>query len=125
MGKPDDLSDGPTTVGEMPLATSAIARPKKPFLLEQVAGPGAPRAFTLELDETVFGRSLQANISIESGGISRKHAVVRRAGPEFSVTDLNSANGIYLNGVKTHSAILREGDTLQMGDVVFVFHEGA
>lgn len=112
-------------MGEVHPAISAVPRPKKPFLLEQVAGPGAPRSFTLDLDETVLGRSVSANISIESSGISRKHAAVRRAGPEFSVTDLDSANGIYLNGVKTHSAILREGDTLQLGDVVFVFHEGA
>lgn len=125
MGEPDDRFDEPTTIGNAPLPASAVPRPKKPFLLEQVAGPGAPRAFTLELDDTVLGRSLSANISIESGGISRQHAVVKRTGPEFSVTDLNSANGIYLNGVKTHSAILREGDTLQLGDVVFVFHEGA
>ena len=125
MGKPDDRFDEPTTVGEPVLAASAVPRPKKPFRLEQVAGPGAPKEFTLELDETVLGRSLQANISIESGRISRKHATVRRAGPEFAVTDLDSANGVFLNGIKTHSAILREGDTLQIGDVVFVFHEGA
>ena len=111
-------------MGQVPRTTAAIPRTRKPFLLEQVAGPGAPREFTLELDETILGRSLQATISIESAGISRQHAAVRRSGPEFSVTDLNSANGIYLNGVKTHSAILREGDTLQIGDVVFVFHEG-
>jgi hypothetical protein len=32
---------------------------------------------------------------------------------------------MFLNGIKTHSAVLREGDTIQMGDVVFVFHEGS
>ena len=90
-----------------------------------MAGPGAPREFALEFDETVLGRSLSATISIESSGISRQHAVIKRSGPEFSVTDLNSANGIYLNGVKTHSAVLRQGDTLQLGEVIFVFHEGA
>lgn len=123
--KTDDRDDEPTTVGQMPMATSAVPRPKKPFRLEQVAGAGAPREFTLELEDTVLGRSLSANISIESSGISRQHAVIKRNGPEFTVTDLNSANGIYLNGIKTHSAVLREGDTLQMGDVVFMFHEGA
>jgi len=125
LGTKDDRFDEPTTVGAMPLATSAVPRHKRPFWLEQVAGPGAPREFTLELDETVLGRSLSANISIESSGISRQHAVIRRAGPEYSVADLNSANGMYLNEVKTHSAVLREGDVVQLGDVIFVFHEGA
>jgi hypothetical protein len=30
---------------------------------------------------------------------------------------------VYLNGVRAHSAVLHDGDTLQIGDVVFVFHE--
>jgi hypothetical protein len=29
------------------------------------------------------------------------------------------------NGVKAHSAVLHGGDTIQIGDVVFVFHEGS
>jgi pSer/pThr/pTyr-binding forkhead associated (FHA) protein len=47
-----------------------------------------------------------------------------RNGPQFSCTDLDSANGVLLNGIKAHSAVLHEGDTLQIGDVVFVFREG-
>lgn len=125
MGTKNDRFDEPTTVGELPLATPVVPMHKRPFWLEQVAGPGAPREFTLELAETVLGRSLSANISIESSSISRQHAVLKRAGPEFTVTDLNSANGMYLNEVKTHSAVLCEGDVIQLGDVIFVFHEGA
>ena len=110
-------------VQDVPVPAS-LRRARKPFLLEQIGGPGAPREFVLELPEVIIGRSLQANISIDGNGISRQHAAVRRAGPEYSFLDLNSANGVYLNGVKTHSAVLRQGDTLQLGDAVFVFHEG-
>jgi pSer/pThr/pTyr-binding forkhead associated (FHA) protein len=49
--------------------------------------------------------------------------VFRRQGPELQLADLDSANGVYVNGVKTHSAVLHEGDTIQIGDVVFVLHE--
>jgi pSer/pThr/pTyr-binding forkhead associated (FHA) protein len=98
---------------------------KKPFVLEQLQGPGAPREFVLDLDEIVVGRSLQATISVESGSISRQHFSLKRKGAEFTCTDLNSSNGVYLNSVKTHSAVLREGDVLQIGDVVFVYHEGS
>ena len=38
--------------------------------------------------------------------------------------DLDSRNGVYLNGVKIHSAVLHGGDNLQLGSVVLVFHEG-
>jgi pSer/pThr/pTyr-binding forkhead associated (FHA) protein len=92
-------------------------------VLEQVQGPGAPRSFPLAIEETVIGRGHQANITIDSSRLSRRHMAVRRVGPELSYVDLNSANGVYLNGVRAHSAVLHDGDTLQIGDVVFVFHE--
>ncbi len=97
---------------------------RSPPMLRQIEGPGAPREFTLELDSIVVGRSQQAHISIESTLISRRHMGLQRSGPEIVCTDLDSANGIYLNGVKAHSAVLREGDMLQIGDVVLVYHEG-
>jgi pSer/pThr/pTyr-binding forkhead associated (FHA) protein len=118
------LADDPTTVGELSVA-GPIDRARKPFLLEQIKGPGAPRSFTLELAETVIGRSAQAHICIESTLISRQHLCVRKNGPQFTCVDLDSANGLYLNGIKAHSALLHEGDTLQIGDVVLVFHEGS
>lgn len=110
-------------VQDVPIPAS-LRRAKKPFVLEQIGGPGSPREFVLDLPETIIGRSLQATISIDGNGISRQHVAVKRTGPEFGFVDLNSANGVYLNGVKTHSAVLRQGDTLQLGDAVFVFHEG-
>jgi pSer/pThr/pTyr-binding forkhead associated (FHA) protein len=120
----DDDFESTTIVGEVPVPPSLLPKSKRPFYLEQVAGPGAGRQFVLELAETVIGRSLQATVSIDAGGISRQHAVIKRDGPEYTFTDLNRANGVYLNGVKTHSAVLREGDTIQLGEAVFVFHEG-
>ena len=57
--------------------------------------------------------------------ISRKHVVITKNGAEFRCRDLDSANGLYLNGVKAHSAVLHDGDAIQIGDVVFVFHEGS
>ena len=94
-------------------------------LLEQVGGPGAPRSFPLELEELVIGRAIEAHVSIDSRLLSRRHAAITRTGAEYRVTDLDSANGIYLNGVKIHSAILHGGDTLQIGDVVMVFREAS
>lgn len=125
MGRPEDTIDERTIVHEVGQPPSAVPRLKKLPALEQVAGAGAPRKFDLEASEVVIGRSLQASISIEGAGMSRQHAAVRRTGIDYSITDLESANGLYLNGVKTHSAVLRDGDQLQMGDVVLVFHEGA
>ncbi len=96
----------------------------KPFVLEQIEGPGAPRRYLLELDEVVIGRAREANIPVASKSISRQHCALRRRGPEFECVDLGSANGVFLNGVKAHSVVLRDGDTLRVGDAAFVYHEG-
>ena len=113
----------PTTLGDATVLRS-VSRNRQPVVLQQIRGPGAPRDFVLELDETVIGRSLQAHISIDSSLLSRRHIAIRRSGAEFNAVDLESANGMYLNGIRAHAAVLRGGDTLQIGDVVLVFHEG-
>ncbi len=126
MGRPEDSWEEQTTmVHDIPVPASVRHRPKKPFTLEQVAGPGAPAEHVLGQDEVVIGRSLQATISIDDTGISRQHLTIRKSGPEYAFTDLNSANGVYLNSIKTHGAVLREGDVIQLGETIFVFHEGA
>lgn len=124
MGSENDLQDdeAPTAVGELRL--SSLYRRLKPFVLDQVRGPGSPAEWVLERPEIVVGRSVQADISIDSHMLSRRHVVLRRRDGEYQVTDLDSANGLYLNGVRAHSAVLREGDLVQIGDVVFLYHEG-
>jgi pSer/pThr/pTyr-binding forkhead associated (FHA) protein len=106
------------------LSLSFANRGKKPFVLQQLEGPGAPKTYILELDETVIGRSVQAHISIDSTLLSRRHLALRKRSGEFRAHDLDSSNGVFLNGVKIHSAVLREGDALQIGDVLLIFHEG-
>lgn len=104
---------------------AAVDRPKSPPRLALVRGPGAPRLYPLEVAEIVVGRSQQAGICIESGLLSRRHMAIQLLLGEPRLIDLESANGVYLNGVRVHSAALHEGDTIQIGDLVFVFHEAS
>ncbi len=92
--------------------------------LEQVRGPGAPREFSLEKAETIIGRSEDSDVCIDSALLSRQHCVFRKNGPQVRVEDLNSSNGLFLNGTKAHAADLYEGDTVQIGDVIVIFREG-
>jgi pSer/pThr/pTyr-binding forkhead associated (FHA) protein len=102
-----------------------LGRPATLPRLAQVRGPGAPREFPLSGAEAVIGRSSQVNICIDSELLSRRHAEVRKRASEYRLTDLDSSNGVFLNGVRVHSAALHGGDTIQIGDCVFVFHEGS
>ena len=122
--RPDNQFERPTVVGQ-PNVLPHVGAYRRPFILQQIQGPGAPRDHHLELEEVIVGRSGQAHICIDSGLLSRRHVALRRNGPEYACADLDSSNGMYLNGIRAHSALLREGDMIQIGDVVFVYHEGS
>jgi hypothetical protein len=123
----DPLRDGYVTEQTM-LADRRVASRydvgRKPFRLAQVEGPGAPRELILALPELIIGRSIQAHLAIDSTLISRQHLALRREGPDYVCLDLDSANGVFLNGLRIHSAVLRDGDVLQLGDVVLLYREG-
>src|SRR5262249_1165806 len=57
-----------------------------------------------------------AQLQIEDDGISRKHVRIF-LGPDgrYWLEDLQSTNGTYLNGVRTRTAGLEEGDQIQIG----------
>ena len=104
----------------LPLSTE-----QTPSVLEMVQGPDAPRNYELCRAEMVIGRAIDADVSIISTDLSRRHVLLKRAASgQFSVYDLESRNGVYVNGVKIHSAVLHDGDSIQLGSLLFVFHEG-
>ncbi len=111
-------------MGETPIV-GAPRSDQRPPALEQVAGPLAPRRFPLILPETIVGRHPQSHLYVDSASLSRQHVRLVQRDGEVTFTDLDSANGVLLNGVRAHSAVLREADVLQLGDVVFVFREGS
>ena len=93
-------------------------------ILKLVSGPGAPAELAVTTDEVIIGRAHDATIRIASAELSRHHVKISRRGEEYRCEDLESRNGVYLNGVRIHSATLRDGDTLQLGSAVLTFHEG-
>ncbi len=103
--------------------TSARRPSRGGAALEQRRGPGAPRSFALEAPELIVGRSADASVCIDSHLISRRHLLLRRVGPTYQALDLESSNGLFLDGVRIHSAVLFDGDELQLGDVLLVFRE--
>ena len=74
---------------------------------------GAPRVLPLTEDEVVIGRSEGVAIRIPSSSVSRRHARIIRDGPVLSITDLDSQNGVLVNGTAVHSAVLCDRDQLR------------
>ncbi len=73
------------------------------------------RIYRLDAAVTVLGRSRQCDVVINDPNVSRRHAEVRRDGEGYIVVDLESTNGITLNGREVKRAALADGDRLQLG----------
>ena len=117
-----------THTPEVTLATKVVVlrreRATREHSLEQIEGDGAPRRVLLDKAEHCIGRANEADVRVQSQRASRQHAFLARRGAEFVLRDNDSHNGVFLNGVKIHSAILRDGDVLQVADCAFVYREG-
>ncbi len=92
--------------------------------LEQTDGGGAPRQIVLGPGESIMGRAADAQVHLASKRASRHHAHLRVRGTDCVLFDNDSDNGIFLNGVKIHSAVLRDGDVIQAAGSTFVYYEG-
>lgn len=91
--------------------------------LEQIEGGGGLRIFMLQGEEMVIGRAPAAQVRLTSLNASRRHAVMRLRGTDCVLFDNDSDNGVFLNGVKVHSAVLRDGDVIQVAGSEFVYRE--
>ncbi len=82
------------------------------------------REHLLSGESIVIGRALECDIVITSKRVSREHARVRREGWRTVLEDLGSTNGVFLNDeLVLAPADLRDGDRVQIGDVVLIFHD--
>ncbi|MEO8351568.1 MAG: FHA domain-containing protein [Chthoniobacteraceae bacterium] len=72
--------------------------------------------------ELTIGRDAGCEVQIQDGSVSRRHALLR-ALPEggFSVTDLQSAGGSFINGHRFDEHKFTVGDRLQIGPIFFQF----
>jgi pSer/pThr/pTyr-binding forkhead associated (FHA) protein len=99
-------------------------RPERPHLFEIVDGPGKGTRFKLDAGAYELGRGAQASLLLDSDEVSRLHAKLTRADGEYTIEDSGSRNGILLNGIRVHAAVLRDGDEVQLGDVLLKYLEG-
>src|SRR5580692_10790214 len=99
-------------------------RDRQRHSLEQFEGDGSPRVVVLDGDELVIGRAPDAQVRLTSKRASRQHAFLRLHGTDCMLFDNDSHNGVLLNGVKVYSAVLRDGDVIQVADSGFIYSEG-
>ncbi len=71
----------------------------------------------------IVGRDAQADLRLEDGQISRQHARVSCEAGQWTLEDLNSSNGVLVNGKKINRSLLSNGDVVMFGALAFRFEQ--
>jgi hypothetical protein len=79
------------------------------------------RAHELEKPTIVIGRSKESDIRVSDPNVSRRHAEIRQDSSGFSIVDLDSTNGVSVNGRAVKRAKLEHEDRITLGSTELVF----
>jgi pSer/pThr/pTyr-binding forkhead associated (FHA) protein len=94
-------------------------RSEPPPRLVVLSEPAAGAEFSLNKPALRIGRDEKLDIWINHKSISHEHAEVQVKNGKVTLFDLDSANGIKINGVKASRAVLDSGDVVELGKVRF------
>ena len=95
-----------------------------PPALVVVYGGNLGKAYYLQQDEEIIGRDLSADIHLDEDSVSRRHARIKVTHKETTVYDLDSTNGVFVNGHRVQHAALKDGDRLHLGETVLKYLSG-
>jgi len=85
-----------------------------------------PSGLVLEVNEpdVVVGRHSEAGLRLPLADVSRRHCRLTFKDGSWHVADLNSLNGVQVNGEAVLEATLEHGDTLRIGGFSFAVEVG-
>ena len=113
-GQPDDGLPGRVSSSLPPGMALLVVR----------RGPNAGARFLLDHDVTTSGRHPDSDIFLDDVTVSRRHAEFHRGANGFTVRDVGSLNGTYVNRERVESATLSNSDEVQIGKFRLVFIAG-
>jgi VWFA-related protein len=122
--EPSGLQPSAAEIAAEPVPTQFLGTKPQPMAwLVTTKGPQTGREFRLNPDETSLGRAAENDIILDDTTVSRYHAKVRREGEDFFLYDLAATNPTLVNGQAITRHLLREGDKVEIGEMVLVFKE--
>jgi pSer/pThr/pTyr-binding forkhead associated (FHA) protein len=96
-------------------------RGKGPALVVRSGGGRAGESFFPSSERTLIGRSPECDVFLDDVTVSRRHAELVRDDETFTITDLGSLNGTFVNRKRIESAELDDDDELQIGKYRLTF----
>jgi FHA domain/zinc-ribbon domain len=113
-----DVDDEGAEEGETLLETLGITGPA---LVVRSGGGIAGQPFLPTGPRTLIGRSPECDIFLDDVTVSRRHAEIAREDDVFTIRDLGSLNGTYVNRKRIESTELEDDDEVQIGKYRLTF----
>ncbi|WP_433085852.1 bifunctional nuclease domain-containing protein [Dactylosporangium sp. CA-052675] len=113
--------EGPTQPLDLTAHMEKLPSGRATLLIRKGAEAGAE--FALDGDVVRCGRDSANQIVLDDNTVSRKHVEFHRnsGGLGYSMLDLGSLNGTYVNGERVKSANLNDGDEVQVGKFMLMY----
>jgi len=90
------------------------------LMLVHNKGQADELSFPIGTEPTIIGRSEELAVCIPHRSLSRHHARIEHSAGRFFISDLESKNGTFVNGVRVRRQEIRPGDLLKLGDVTLL-----
>src|SRR4051794_25238696 len=90
-----------------------------------VNGPHAGTRFTCARDEIVIGRAPTSTVVLSEPDVSWRHCQIQQRGDRFTICDLRSSVGTYVNGVRSAERWLEDRDQIGVGKTILMFRSAA
>ena len=111
------LSLGPDDLETVPSRESIDG----PALVVRSGGGRAGESFEAIGDRALIGRSPDCDVFLDDVTVSRRHAELVRDASVYTIRDLGSLNGTFVNRRRSESAVLEDDDEVQVGKYRMTF----
>ncbi|KUO66027.1 MAG: hypothetical protein APF80_07050 [Alphaproteobacteria bacterium BRH_c36] len=124
-GAPDEVAgiDDHEYTGEATIVGNSFpdADGRKPKAWLEIVGDHGERV-PLHSGNIQVGRSKDSDIRLENSSVHRQHAMIQMdADGSFSIHDLGTKNGVFVNGARCSQRTLANGDLIELGEVKLRF----
>jgi len=120
----EQVEPGATMIYKHPVAQqpTEAASPEELGLEREVAVLSwEGRRLRVDKRRVLLGRSRECDIQVEDANVSRRHAELRQEGTSFWIIDLDSTNGVEVNGQNVKRSKLEPGDRFTVGSTEVTF----
>src|SRR5262245_50353899 len=90
-------------------------------IIVSIFGPFKGTRWELDESEFTIGRDISNSLSFDDRALSRHHCVIRKQNDAFTLCDLNSHNGTFVNDTQVIEHPLRHADYFKVGQSLFQF----